>query len=189
MSTEALNPPIEKILLTREQIQARVRELAAEINEDYAGKELHLITVLKGGTIFLADLMRHLTVPVSLDFMAISSYGGISAATGVVRVVKDLDEPIQDRQILIVEDITDTGLTMNYLLKSIFPRGAASVRICTLLDRPYRRIVDIPLAYVGFDIPDVFVIGYGLDYHGLYRNLDYIGIMDLPEMNLNPPQA
>lgn len=192
MGTDAFESHLAKIsrtLLSEDEIQERVAQLGEEISRDYAGRSLHLITVLKGGAIFLADLMRHLSVPVTVDFMAISSYGGLSTATGVVRLVKDLDDPIEDRDVLIVEDITDTGLTMNYLLKSIVPRKPASLKICTLLDRPYRRIVDIPLEYVGFDIPDVFVVGYGLDYNGIYRNLKYIGVLEMGEITWDASQS
>lgn len=169
---------ISQTLLTESEISHRITTLAAEISHDYHGKELHIISILKGGTVFIADLVRKLTIPVTMDFIAISSYGGVSAATGVVRIVKDLDDSVVGREVLIVEDIIDTGLTLNYLLRTLKPRGAESINICTLLDRSFRRIVNIPLKYVGFDIPDHYVVGYGLDYHGYYRNLPYIGIIE-----------
>ncbi|MCX7642351.1 MAG: hypoxanthine phosphoribosyltransferase [Armatimonadetes bacterium] len=168
---------IEAVLLTEEQIQRRIAELGAQISADYAGKELHLIGVLRGALMFMADLMRHLTVPCSCDFIAIASYGMDTKSSGVVRILKDLDDSIQGKHVLIVEDIVDTGLTLNYILNLIRSRNPASVRVCALLDKPERRIVPVEIHYLGFTIPNRFVVGYGLDYAQKYRNLPYIGIL------------
>ncbi|MCS7185411.1 MAG: hypoxanthine phosphoribosyltransferase [Armatimonadetes bacterium] len=168
---------IEAVLLTEEQIQRRIAELGAQISADYAGKELHLIGVLRGALMFMADLMRHLTVPCSCDFIAIASYGMDTKSSGVVRILKDLDDSIQGKHVLIVEDIVDTGLTLNYILNLIRSRNPASVRVCALLDKPERRIVPVEIHYLGFTIPNRFVVGYGLDYAQKYRNLPYIGVL------------
>lgn len=168
---------LETIILTEEQIDAKVRELGAQISADYLNKNLLLINVLRGGVIFLADLVREISIPVTLDFMAITSYGGATQRLGVVRMIKDLEENINDRHVLVVEDIVDTGLTLNYLINNLRAREPASLEICTLLDKSARRIVDLPVAYKGFDIPDTFVVGYGLDYQQKYRNLPYIGAL------------
>lgn len=174
--------------ITEEELQARVGELAYEISDDYrklgvtTGKPLHLVGVLKGVVPFMADLMRAFPpdMPVSMDFMAITPYGPDTRRNGGVRVIKDLDESVTGRHVLIVEDIVDTGLTLAYLMKLIRSRQPASVRVCTLLDRTSVRLIDIRLAYIGFDIPDQFVVGYGLDYKERYRNLPYIGVMKVP---------
>ena len=168
---------IEKVLYTEEEIQKKVEELGRLITRDYERKNLFIINVLKGGVVFLSDLIRSITLPLSIDFMAISSYGPSTQSSGVVRLVKDLEENINDKNVLVVEDIVDTGLTLNYLLKSLKARGPKSIEVCTLLDKSIRRIVDVPLAYKGFDVPDVFVVGYGLDYDQKYRNLPFIGIL------------
>ncbi|OQY26507.1 MAG: hypoxanthine phosphoribosyltransferase [Anaerolineaceae bacterium 4572_5.2] len=169
---------LDEILLTQEEIQARIAELGAQISADYEGGELLLICVLKGGVPFLTDLMRHITIPHEIDFMAVSSYGrGVRETTGVVRLVKDLDEPVQDKHVLIVEDIIDSGVTLGYLVQLLSPRNPASLKICTLLNKWERRTTDIPVDYVGFDIEDKFVFGYGLDIDELYRNLTYIGVV------------
>jgi len=168
---------IEKVLYTEEEIQKKVEELGRLITRDYERKNLFIINVLKGGVVFLSDLIRSITLPLSIDFMAISSYGPSTQSSGVVRLVKDLEENINDKNVLVVEDIVDTGLTLNYLLKSLKARGPKSIEVCTLLDKSIRRIVDVPLAYKGFDVPDVFVVGYGLDYDQRYRNLPFIGIL------------
>lgn len=171
-------PPVQQVLLSEEQIQARVRELAARISGDYAGTDLHIVTVLKGGLYFLADLTRALEVPASIDFMAISSYRGGKGPSGAVRLIKDLDEEITGRHVLVVEDIIDTGLTASYLIRSLQAREPADLAICTLLDKTARRIVEtLPIRYRGFEVPDVFLVGYGLDYRQLYRNLPYIGVL------------
>lgn len=163
-----------KILFTAEEIQKKVNELGSSITQDYQNKELLLINVLKGGVIFLTDLMRSIDLPVSIDFMAISSYGIITESSGVVRIIKDLEQSIENKNVLIVEDIVDTGLTLNYLIRNLESRNPCNIEVCTLLDRSVRRIIDTPIHYKGFDLPDVFVVGYGLDYAQKYRNLPYI---------------
>ncbi|NMB15529.1 MAG: hypoxanthine phosphoribosyltransferase [Firmicutes bacterium] len=168
---------IQEVLLDEEAILGRVRELAEGISEDYAGCDLVLICILKGAAIFLADLVRHITIPITLDFMATSSYGRGTESTGVVRILKDLDEPVEGRHVLIVEDIIDSGLTLKYLYDNLASRHPASLKICTLLDKPERRLVNIKADYNGFLIPDEFVVGYGLDYAEKYRNLPFIGIL------------
>lgn len=167
-----------EILITDEQIRLRTRELAQEISREYEGQDLHLICVLKGGVVFLVDLMRELTVPHSVDFMATSSYGASTESSGVVRILKDLDEPIAGRNVLIVEDIIDTGHTLDYLTRILHERNPASLRICTLLNKQERREVHIPIDYVGFDIANKFVFGYGLDLDQFYRNLPFIAVVD-----------
>ena len=168
---------IESVLLSSEQIQTRVRELAAQISEDYAGKDPVLIGVLVGAVVFCSDLLKHITTPAFLDFVAISSYGKESRSSGVVRLLKDLDESVESRHVIIVEDIVDTGLTLNYLLDSMRNRNVASVKSCVLLDKPSRRLTDVKVDYVGFEIPDEFVVGYGLDFAQRYRNYPYVGIL------------
>ncbi len=170
-----------QILFTEEEIQAKVKELGNLISRDYQDKDLLLVNVLKGGVVFLADLLRYINIPVSIDFMAISGYGATTTKAGVVKIVKDLDESIEGRNILIVEDIIDTGLTLGYLIKNLISRNPANLKICTLLDRSIRRIVDIVIDYKGFELPDVFVVGYGLDYQQLYRNLPYIAVLEISE--------
>lgn len=170
---------LERVLLTENQLQARIAELGETISRDYAGRNLLLLCVLKGGVLFLTDLMRHISIPHEIDFMAVSSYGrGVRESTGVVRIVKDLDEPIENKHILIVEDIIDSGVTLNYLIQLLEPRKPASLKICTLLNKWQRRTVDIPVDYVGFDIEDEFVFGYGLDLDERYRNLPYVGVVN-----------
>lgn len=172
---------IAEVLVTDEQIKERTAQLARQIDEDYRGKDLVLVCVLKGGVLFLADLMRQLTIPHAIDFMATSSYGSSTESSGVVRILKDLDSPIEGRHVLIVEDIIDTGLTLNYLLRILEERKPASLRVCTLLNKPSRRKVDVPVDYIGFNIPNAFVVGYGLDYGQLYRNLPFVGVLK-PEL-------
>ncbi len=167
-----------RVLISEEEVDARIREIGEQISRDYAGKELHLVCVLKGGSFFLCELAKRITVPVSLDFMSVSSYGGETSSSGVVKIVKDLDESIQGRDVLIVEDIVDSGRTLSYLKEMMLDRKPASLRICTLLDKPDRRVVDVDVDYVGFQIPDEFVVGYGLDYAQRYRNLPYIGVVE-----------
>ena len=168
---------VERILITSEEIGARVRELGQQITNDYAGKDILMIGVLRGAVIFMSDLARAIKRPIDIDFMAISSYGLSTSSSGVVRILKDLDEVVQGRHILIVEDIIDSGLTLNYLVENLKLRKPASVRICTLLSKPDRRKVDVQVDYNGFIIPDYFVVGYGLDHAGKYRNLPFIGIL------------
>jgi hypoxanthine phosphoribosyltransferase len=168
---------VERILITSEEIGARVRELGQQITNDYAGQEILMIGVLRGAVIFMADLARSIKRPMDIDFMAISSYGLSTNSSGVVRIIKDLDEVVEGRHILIIEDIIDSGLTLNYLVDNIKSRKPASVRICTLLSKPDRRKVNVTVDYNGFIIPDHFVVGYGLDYAGKYRNLPFIGVL------------
>ena len=172
-----LTDNVAEVLITAEDIQNRVAELGQQISADYEGQDLLLIAVLKGGVLFLSDLMRHITVPHAIDFMATSSYGHSTETTGVVRILKDLDEPIDGRPVLIVEDIVDTGRTMDYLLRILQARHPASLRVCTLLNKPSRREVEVPLDYVGFDIPNKFVFGYGLDLREIYRNQTFIAAL------------
>ena len=167
---------IERVLFTEEQVNARIQEVAAEITEKFRGRDLKLIGVLKGSVFFLTALARALEIPVKIDFLAISSFSGHSP--GVVRIAKDLDDPIQDEDILLVEDIVDTGFTTRYLLQTLAGRGPRSLAICTLLDRTARRIVQVPVDFRCFEIPDRFVVGCGLDYKQLYRNLGYIAVMN-----------
>jgi hypoxanthine phosphoribosyltransferase len=170
-----LNQDIDHILISREELHARVEELAARISADYAGREPLLVCVLRGAVFFLADLARALSVPCSLDFMAVSSYGSATDSSGVVRILKDLDADIAGRHVLIVEDVIDSGLTLNYLLKSLSARHPASLEICALLTKPSRRRIQLPCKYVGFEIADDFVVGYGLDMAEHFRSLDFIG--------------
>jgi hypoxanthine phosphoribosyltransferase len=168
---------VERVLLSEEQLAARIVELGAEITADYAGKEILMIGVLRGAVLFMADLARAIKVPVAIDFMAVSSYGAGTSSSGVVRILKDLDENVEGKHVLVVEDIIDSGLTLNYLVDNLKSRQPASIKICTLLNKPERRKVDVDIAYNGFTIPDHFVIGYGLDYAEKYRNLPFIGIL------------
>lgn len=168
---------VERILITSEEIGARVRELGQQITNDYAGQDILMIGVLRGAVVFMSDLARAIKRPIDIDFMAISSYGLSTNSSGVVRILKDLDEVVQGRHLLIIEDIIDSGLTLNYLVENLKSRKPASVRICTLLSKPDRRKVDVQVDYNGFIIPDYFVVGYGLDYAGKYRNLPFIGVL------------
>ncbi len=170
-----------RVLLTEEQVAARIKEIAEQINKDYAGKEIHLICVLKGGSFFMCELAKRITVPVSLDFMSVSSYGGSTMSSGVVKIVKDLDEPVRGKDVLVVEDIVDSGRTLSYLLEMLKERGVESLRLCTLLNKPERRVVDVHVDYTCFEIPDEFVVGYGLDYAQKYRNLPYIGVVEFDD--------
>ena len=172
-----MSDPIAAVLVAPEQLRARVDEMARQISIDYAGEELLLVGVLKGAVFFMADLARRITVPCALDFMAVSSYGSSTDSSGVVRILKDLDTEIEGRHVLIVEDIIDSGLTLSYLLKNLRSRKPASLEICALLTKPSRRRTNIACRYVGFEIPDEFVVGYGLDYAEYYRTLDFIGVL------------
>ena len=172
-----IDSDVEEILLTSEQVQARVAELGAQLATDYAGRDPVLVSVLKGSIIFLADLVRAMPIPLSIDLMEVSSYGASTESSGQVRILKDLSTSIAGREVLVVEDIIDTGLTLNYLLRYLHDKGPASIRICCLLDKPARRLAEIEIDYRGFTIPDRFVIGYGLDYGERYRNLPYIGVL------------
>lgn len=166
-----------EVLLTEAEVDARIQEIGEQISRDYQGKQVHLICVLKGGSFFLCELAKRISVPVSLDFMSVSSYGSDTKSSGVVRIVKDLDDSIKGKDVLVVEDIVDSGRTLSYLLEMLQDRGPESLRLCTLLDKPERRVVDVKVDYTGFRIPDEFVVGYGLDYDQRYRNLPYIGIV------------
>ncbi len=168
---------VDEVMITDDQIREKTAELGRKLTEDYRGKNPLLICVLKGGLMFLADLMREIRIPVEIDFMAVSSYGDATESSGVVRILMDLDRNIGGRHVLIVEDIIDTGRTLNYIIENLRTRGPASIKVCTLLDKPARRILDIPIDYVGFEIPDRFVIGYGLDYGEIYRNLPFVGVL------------
>lgn len=168
---------MERILLSEEQIEEKVKEIADRISEEYAGKELIMIGILKGSVMFMADLMKKLTIPCKMDFMAVSSYGNSAETSGVVRILKDLDFEIKDKHIIIVEDIIDSGVTLQYLLKYLGARKPASIEIACLLNKYERRRVDIPVKYLGCDVPDYFLVGYGLDYAERYRNLPYVGIL------------
>jgi hypoxanthine phosphoribosyltransferase len=172
---------IGEILVQPDQLQRRVRELGAEITADYEGRNPLLVGVLKGAIFFLSDLMREIACPCEVDFMAISSYGSSTASSGVVRILKDLDISIQDRDVLIVEDIVDSGLTLQYLMRTLEGRNPASLEVCALLTKPSRRTVDLPVRYTGFEIPDKFAIGYGLDYAERYRNLPYVAALVLTD--------
>ncbi len=167
---------VGEVIVEPEELQARVSELAAEITRDYAGRDLLLMGVLKGAVFFVADLMRQIDLPCELDFMAVSSYGSLTDSSGVVRILKDLDAPIEGKDVLIVEDVVDSGLTLKYLLRSLHHRNPASLEVCALLVKPQRRKVDLPIRYVGFDIPNRFVIGYGLDLEQRHRNLPYVAV-------------
>lgn len=169
------------ILLTEEQVDSRIRELGAEISRDLGGEPVKIICVLKGASFFACELAKRMTVPVSIDFMAVSSYGSGTASSGVVRILKDLDEPIEGEHVLIAEDIIDSGRTLSYLLENLKGRKPKSLRLCTLLDKPSRRVARVPVDYVGYTIPDKFVVGYGLDYAQKYRNLPYIGEIEFHE--------
>ncbi len=168
-----------RVLLSEEEVNQKISEIAARISRDYEGKELHLICILKGGVFFTCELAKRITVPVSLDFMSVSSYGDDTKSSGVVRIVKDLDEPLAGKDVLIVEDIIDSGRTLAYLIEVLKQRGPKSIQLCTLLDKPERRVKkQVQVQYTCFTIPDEFVVGYGLDYAQKYRNLPYIGVVE-----------
>lgn len=185
-TTTDLMADVAEILLTEDQLQTRIAELGAQVTADYAGRQLTLVSVLKGSLPFMADLMRTIELPLRIDLMEVSSYGGATTeSSGLVRILKDLSASIEDEDVLIVEDIIDTGLTLNYLLRYLRGKKPRSLRICTLLDKPARRLVEIPVDYTGFTIPDQFVVGYGLDYGELYRNLRFVGVLR-PEVYTSP---
>ena len=167
-----------RVLVSEEDVDRRIEELGKQISEDYAGKQVHLICVLKGGVFFLCELAKRITIPVSLDFMSVGSYGDGTQPSGIVKITKDLDESLEGKEVLVVEDIIDSGNTLYYLLDVLKKRGPKSMRLCTLLDKPDRREKDVKVDYVGFEIPDEFVVGYGLDYAQKYRNLPYIGVVE-----------
>jgi hypoxanthine phosphoribosyltransferase len=184
----SLHDDVEEILLDSDAIAARVVELGSQLTGDYAGRDPVLVSVLKGSLVFLADLMRAMDLPSSIDLMEVSSYAG-TETSGQVRILKDLSKPIEGRDVIVVEDIIDTGLTLNYLLGYLADRQPASIKICCLLDKPARRLADIPIDYIGFTIPDRFVIGYGLDYEERYRNLPYIGVLKPSVYGGAPPEG
>jgi len=178
VSQTELERAVGEVLIDRDALAARVAELGAEVSADYEGRDLLLIGVLKGAVFFMADLMRHLTVPCEVDFMAISSYGDATDSSGIVRILKDLDINIEGRDVLVVEDIIDSGLTLSYLIRNLESREPSSLEVCALLTKPSRREIDVPVRYVGFEIPNKFVVGYGLDFAERYRNLPYVGVLD-----------
>lgn len=167
------------VLLTEEEVNRRICEIGKKINEDYQGKEIHMICVLKGGVFFMCELAKQITVPVSFDFMSVSSYGDDTKSSGVVKIIKDLDQPLEGKDVIIVEDIIDSGRTLSYLIEILKQRKPASMRLCTLLDKPERREQEVKVDYTCFEIPDKFVVGYGLDYIQKYRNLPYIGVVEV----------
>ncbi len=173
----SLTDDVADILVGEEQIQRRVAELGARISADFAGEEILIIAVLKGAVLFLADLIRHIDLPLAVDFLAVSSYGAGTESSGVVRILKDLDAPIEGQHVLIVEDIVDSGRTLDYLLRMLRQRRPATLHVCTLLDKRERREIDVPIDYVGFEVPDAFVVGYGLDFAEFYRQLPFIGVL------------
>jgi hypoxanthine phosphoribosyltransferase len=177
VSQTELERAVGEILIDEQTLAARVAELGAEVSADYQGRDLLLIGVLKGAVFFMADLMRHLTVPCEVDFMAISSYGDSTDSSGIVRILKDLDINIEGRHVLVVEDIIDSGLTLSYLMRNLESREPATLEVCALLTKPERREIDVPVRYVGFEIPNKFVVGYGLDFAERYRNLPYVAVL------------
>ncbi len=178
MSQTELERAVGEILIDEETLGARIAELGAEVSSDYHGRDLLLIGVLKGAVFFMADLMRHLTVQCEVDFMAISSYGDSTDSSGIVRILKDLDINIEGRDVLVVEDIIDSGLTLSYLMRNLESREPASLEVCALMTKPARREIDVPVRYIGFEIPNRFVVGYGLDFGERYRNLPYVGVLN-----------
>jgi len=167
-----------RVMLTEKEVNARIQAIGEEISRDYAGKSVHLVCVLKGGSFFMCELAKRITIPVSIDFMSVSSYGKDTKSSGVVKIIKDLDESLKDKEVIVVEDIIDSGRTLSYLLELLSKRGPKSLSLCTLLDKPSRRVVNVDVNYTGFEIPDAFVVGYGLDYNQKYRNLPYIGVVE-----------
>lgn len=170
-----------RVMLSEEEVDRRIEELGRQISKDYEGKEIHLICVLKGSTFFTCELAKRITIPVTMDFMSVSSYGSGTQSSGVIKIKKDLDEPLMGRDVLVIEDIVDSGRTLSYLLKMLGDRQPSSLKLCTLLDKPDRRVVDVNVDYTGFRIPDEFVVGYGLDYAQKYRNLPYIGVVEFDD--------
>lgn len=180
---------VEEVLLSSEQLQARVAELGRQLSADFAGRDPVLVSVLKGSIVFLADLIRSMDIPLSVDLMEVSSYGSGTETSGQVRILKDLSRSIEGREVIVVEDIIDTGLTLNYLLRYLGERNPSSISVCCLLDKPARRLAEIEIGYRGFTIPDRFVIGYGLDYDERYRNLPYVGVLRPSVYGAAPPEA
>ena len=170
-----------RVMFSEEEVDNIIKEIGKQISEDYEGKEIHLICVLRGGSFFMCELSKRITVPVSLDFMSVSSYGNDSKSSGVVKIVKDLDDSLEGKHVIVIEDIIDSGRTLSYLLELLKDRKPESLKLCTLLDKPDRRVVDVHIDYTGFEVPDEFIVGYGLDYAQKYRNLPYIGVVELDE--------
>lgn len=169
------------VMISEEEMNKRILELAEQINKDYSGKEVHLVGILKGSVFFMCELAKRITVPVTMDFMSVSSYGDGTESSGVIKINKDLDEALEGKDVIVIEDIVDSGRTLSYLLEMLSKRLPKTLKLCTLLDKPDRRVVEVEVDYVGFQIPDAFVVGFGLDYAQKYRNLPYIGIVDLGE--------
>ena len=167
-----------EVLISEQDVDARIQAIGEQISRDYEGRQVHLVCVLKGGSFFMCELAKRISVPVSLDFMSVSSYGGDTKSSGVVKIVKDLDEPLKGKEVIVVEDLVDSGRTLSYLLEMLGAREPKSLSLCTLLDKPDRRVVDVKVDYTGFAIPDQFVVGYGLDYDQKYRNLPFIGVVE-----------
>jgi len=170
-----------RVMISEQEVETRIAALGKQISEDYKGRSVHLVCILKGSVFFTCELAKRITVPVTMDFMSVSSYGDDTKSSGVVRLVKDLDEPLEGKDVLVIEDIIDSGRTLSYLLENLGSRKPASLRLCTLLDKPDRRVKDVKVDYTGFEIPDEFVVGYGLDYAQNYRNLPYIGVVSFEE--------
>jgi hypoxanthine phosphoribosyltransferase len=177
LNTTSLYDDVAEILISEERIKHKVAELGVRISNDFAGEQILIIAVLKGALLFLADLIRHIDLPLAIDFLAVSSYGAGTESSGVVRILKDLDDPIEHRNVIIVEDIVDSGRTLDYLLRMLRQRNPATLHVCTLLDKVECREIDVPIDYVGFEVPDAFVVGYGLDYAEHYRQLPFIGVL------------
>ena len=167
-----------RVMISEEEVDAKIAEIGKKISEDYAGEEVHLVCILKGSVFFTCELAKRITIPVSLDFMSVSSYGDGTKSSGIVKIAKDLDETIEEKNVIVIEDIIDSGRTLSYLLDVLSKRKPKSMKLCTLLDKPERRVVDVKVDYTGFSIPDEFVVGYGLDYAQKYRNLPYIGVVE-----------
>ncbi len=167
-----------KVMLSEEEVNKRIEELGAQISKDYAGKQVHIVGILKGSVFFMCELAKRITVPVSMDFMSVSSYGDATVSSGVIRISKDLDETLEGKDVLVIEDIVDSGRTLSYLLEVLQKRNPKTMKLCTLLDKPDRRVKQVDVSYVGFEIPDEFVVGYGLDYAQKYRNLPFIGVVE-----------
>lgn len=169
------------VMISEEEINKRISQIGRQISEDFANEQVHLVCVLKGGSFFMCELSKRITVPVTLDFMSVSSYGNDTKSSGVVKIVKDLDDPLKDKNVIVIEDVVDSGRTLSYLLEMLQQREPRSLKLCTLLDKPERRVVDVHVDYTGFEIPDKFVVGYGLDYAQKYRNLPYIGVVEVDD--------
>ncbi len=166
------------VLLSEDEVDKKIQEIGDKISKDYAGKSVHLVCVLKGGSFFMCELAKRISIPVSIDFMSVSSYGGDTKSSGIVKIVKDLDESLAGKDVIVVEDIIDSGRTLSYLMEMLKDRKPASLKLCTLLDKPERRVVDVNIDYTAFQVPDKFIVGYGLDYDQHYRNLPYIGVVE-----------